>query len=72
VTAAGVIFAFGYILTVMVKPADVHPSGTFGVTKYVAVPTVVVELDNVPDTIDEAELKAPPVIPPVTFGALQL
>ena len=66
------IFAAGNTVTVTVNPAEVHPPGTFGVTKYVAVCWVLVVLDNVP-VMDAAVVPiAPPVIPPVTVGALQL
>ena len=66
------IFAAGNTLTVTVNPAEVQPPTTFGVTKYVAVCWVLVELDNVP-VMDAAVVPiAPPVIPPVTVGALQL
>jgi hypothetical protein len=44
----GFILATGKTLTVTVNPAEVQPPGTFGVTKYVAVPTIVPELLKVP------------------------
>lgn len=66
------IDASGNTCTVTVNGLEVHPPGTFGVTVYVAVCIVLVVLDKVPDTTDEAVLNAPPVIPPVTVGALQL
>jgi hypothetical protein len=42
------IFAAGNTVTVTVNPAEVHPPGTFGVTKYVAVPTDEPEFVKVP------------------------
>jgi hypothetical protein len=66
------ITAVGNTFTVTVNPAEVHPLGTFGVTKYVAVCILLVVFDKVPATEPEVVLSAPPVIPPVTVGALQL
>jgi hypothetical protein len=66
------ITAVGNTCTVTVNPAEVHPLGTFGVTKYVAVCKVLVVLDKVPVTDPAVVPGAPPVIPPVTVGAFQL
>jgi hypothetical protein len=65
------IDASGNTCIVTVNGLEVHPPGTFGVTEYVAVCRVLVVLNKVPDTTEEAVLKAPPVIKPVTVGALQ-
>lgn len=66
------ITAVGNTFTVTVNPAEVHPPATFGVTKYVAVCMLLVVFDKVPATDPDVVLSAPPVIPPVTVGALQL
>jgi hypothetical protein len=66
------IDANGNTVTVTVKPAEVQPPGTFGVTKYVAVCILLVVFDKVPATEPDVLLSAPPVIPPVTVGAFQL
>ena len=42
------IVATGNTLTVTVNPAEVQPPGTFGVTKYVAVPTAFPVFVKVP------------------------
>jgi hypothetical protein len=65
-------FAIGNTFTVTVKPAEVHPPGTFGVTKYVAVATEVPVLVNVPLKLLELLPATPGFNEPVIVGADQL
>ena len=63
----GFILATGNTLTVTVNPAEVQPPGTFGVTKYVAVPTALPELVNVPLKL-LAFVAPTPLVTPVIVG----
>ncbi len=71
--AAGVTLAitgFGFTLITTVKAVPEQLLKT-GVIVYVAVCTVLVGLINVPPIVVRLVPLAPPVIPPVTTGALQ-
>ena len=66
------IVATGNTLTVTVNPAEVQPPGTFGVTKYVAVPTAFPVFVKVPLKLLAFEPPAPGFTVPAIDGALQL
>jgi hypothetical protein len=66
------IVATGNTLTVTVKPSELHPLGAFGVTKYVAVPTVFPVFVNVPLKLLAFVPPTPGFTVPAIDGALQL
>ena len=72
VVLIGVITAVGLTVTVQVNVAFTPHKVDVGVTIYVAVCVVFVGLLNVPVNIVAPLPVVPPVIPPVTLGALQL
>jgi hypothetical protein len=73
VAVIAVTTAFGSTVTSTVNVAPTHDVPfVVGVTVYVAVCCVLVGFDKVPNTFVCNEPDAPPVIPPVTPGILQL
>ena len=72
IAVIAVITAVGFIVTVKVNVAFTPHKADVGVTIYVAVCVVFVGLFKVPVNIDAPLPVVPPVIPPVTLGALQL
>ena len=68
------MLAIGLTVTVTVKgaPGQLGVPGAVGVTLYIAVWLMLVELTKLPVMAEELEPAAPPVITPVTEGADQL
>ncbi len=72
VALIGVTAAFGLIVTVTVNVDPVPQLTVVGVTIYVAVCELLVPFAKLPVILAAPLPLAPPVIPPVTLGALQL